>query len=891
MTRRPASRSGNGPAPIPATRIEQVPEQQQTRFIDVTRSEDRSATVVIPDHADHEPTQLLDAPAAHTQAMRPPTAVPGTARAARQPGRLRTNLPDDLLQRYRPLYNLKVSAGQADLVRAIRLADDMDVVVKLYKSSTQLDRDVLQRLYRANPKHVVRLLEHGQSQGEPWEVQEFCRHGNLAEYCIQQGGRLPSPVVREIVVQLTEAVGHVQALGITHRDLKPANILVRSIEPHFDLVLTDFGVAADQVATVMMQTVAATWPWAAPEVHTKGQVARPIDWWALGAIIHQLYTGHHLLAGPDGRMPNDREQRATIVDGRYTAEAMGTGRWRDLVDGLLSYHPRDRWGYDQVRAWLAGKDPLVVRTQPIDSQPVVARPRAATFVLNGRRVSNGATLVAAIRAGWEEAYRLLAEPISPQFEQWLRTVPGGAEALAAMRLEQSVGGRWVRLQAAFDPGQPLEYRGLRLDQTQLELMIGLAKRWHAKAKPEVQAAHDWLARVRDERVLRAAAAVLDGEWADDFAQADALLDRWRWQAAEVQQRVPVAPLQGLVEERDSEELAGSFAVALGLGDDRDTLRQASRRARKRTPTQLPWAEDLAEVVRSAEEDDRGLVLAADAVLAEVDQRSTELVRQRKSQHRTWRRQLRRQTAHMRREQLARQLPTRLVLGALYAGGSGAVIGLFSGDMQGAAIAALIVYGITAIGITVASATEWFTGNTPSGLRRAGTWIGLAFGLAPWFGPVNLQEVTLYGWAPLGLGAGWAAGSLANHLLNRAVERRPVAPRGLRPLAGFTGTLVALGLPAGVSALLFQDGSGILGADAWRFASPLPLVDPFGLADQPTLVAGLSGVAIILQLAAVRLGRLARPLGVTAALVAGLLGLLVLLGQPTNLLWGLIASYW
>ena len=374
-------------------------------FTRVDDSSDASATVVVPgslnEAADRQPTDVLPTGVTPDTPDRRPTAVlgpvhpvdagpiipptrlaptrveaPADTGSRMVPGRLRTNLPDDLLGRYQPLYDLKVFGGQADLVRCTRRSDGADVVVKLYKSAAQLDREVLGRLYRADHRHVVRLLEHGQSGGEPWEVQEFCPLGNLAEYRAEMGGRLDPASCRAVLQQLTDAIAHVHGLGITHRDLKPANVLVRAVHPQLDLVLTDFGVAADQVATVLMQTVAASWPWAAPEVHTKGQVASAIDWWALGAIMHQLLTGRHLLAAADGALPSDKEQRAIIVDGRYTTDTIGDPRWRNLVDGLLAYQPADRWTERQVRDWLAGGNPPVVRTVPLASlRPPVAASR------------------------------------------------------------------------------------------------------------------------------------------------------------------------------------------------------------------------------------------------------------------------------------------------------------------------------------------------------------------------------------------------------------------------------------------------------------------------------------------------------------------------------------
>lgn len=445
--------------------------------------------------------------------------------------RLRTYLPDELVARYEPIHNLSVSAGQADLVLARDRTSREDVVVKLYRNAEQLDHEVMERLYSADTAHVVRLVEHGESDGEPWEVQEYCALGTLTDYRLQQGGRLSETQARAAVKELADAIHHIHGLHITHRDLKPENILVRALDP-LDLVLTDFGVAAEQIATVQLQTVAASWVWAAPEVHTKGAVSRDIDWWAMGAIVHQLLTGRHPLSSSDGRLPGDfKVIRAGVVDGLYSTETVAEERWRNLIDGLLSYEPTQRWGYEQVRAWLDGDDPEAVRTSPLAVQLRAARnappeeTREHLLVWNGAAIRTGLELVEAMRADWRQASEFLDRWPDGPLRDWLLTRPEGQVLVQVMDLESNGAGRLIRLQARFDPDGPLQLMGQAVNDESVNKAIQAVKNWSPESAGQVGQAHVWLGAIRDQHVFKSIAGAVEAD-SGRLIKADELLDVW-----------------------------------------------------------------------------------------------------------------------------------------------------------------------------------------------------------------------------------------------------------------------------------------------------------------------------------------------------------------------------
>ena len=85
------------------------------------------------------------------------------------------------------------------------------------------------------------------------------------------------------------ALEHIHAQNIVYRDLKPENILVDE-EGH--IKLSDFGLSKiTEVSEDLTYTVCGTPEYVAPEIVENEGHNKNIDWWSLGVLLFEMYTG------------------------------------------------------------------------------------------------------------------------------------------------------------------------------------------------------------------------------------------------------------------------------------------------------------------------------------------------------------------------------------------------------------------------------------------------------------------------------------------------------------------------------------------------------------------------------------------------------------------------
>ena len=105
---------------------------------------------------------------------------------------------------------------------------------------------------------------------------------------------LPEDTIRNVMFQILEGLAHMHKHGFFHRDMKPENLLVSKNT----VKLADFGLAREIRSRPPYTDYVSTRWYRAPEVLLRSvNYNSPIDLWACGAIMAELYTFRPLFPG------------------------------------------------------------------------------------------------------------------------------------------------------------------------------------------------------------------------------------------------------------------------------------------------------------------------------------------------------------------------------------------------------------------------------------------------------------------------------------------------------------------------------------------------------------------------------------------------------------------
>ena len=121
----------------------------------------------------------------------------------------------------------------------------------------------------------------------PYLVMELCPGGSLTKW-LKPENRPSEERVRQVGLQIADALAAAHASGVLHRDVKPANILIDS---HGSPRLADFGLAAVEGAEADPEELWVSPAWAPPEVFRMQPATEAGDVYSLAATLYALLAG------------------------------------------------------------------------------------------------------------------------------------------------------------------------------------------------------------------------------------------------------------------------------------------------------------------------------------------------------------------------------------------------------------------------------------------------------------------------------------------------------------------------------------------------------------------------------------------------------------------------
>ncbi|XP_057881096.1 cyclin-dependent kinase-like 2 isoform X1 [Melospiza melodia melodia] len=179
-------------------------------------------------------------------------------------------------------------SGQIVAVKKFLESDDDAAVRKIALREIKL-------LKQLRHENLVNLLDVCKRKKRWYLVFEFVDHTMLNDLEDSPNG-LDFERVRKYLFQIMRAIAFCHSHNIIHRDIKPENILVSQSGV---VKLCDFGFARPLATSGEAYTdyVATRW-YRAPELLVgDSKYGRPVDVWAVGALITEMLTGEPLFPG------------------------------------------------------------------------------------------------------------------------------------------------------------------------------------------------------------------------------------------------------------------------------------------------------------------------------------------------------------------------------------------------------------------------------------------------------------------------------------------------------------------------------------------------------------------------------------------------------------------
>ena len=170
---------------------------------------------------------------------------------------------------------------------------------ELMRKASQKEMDFLQKVNEADPqdkRHIVRLLGSFDHKGHLCIIFEHMSK-NLRDLLKEEtnGHGLALPAVRTYARQMFLGLQHLQNCQIIHLDLKPDNVLVSADKK--TVKLADFGTAVDKRDVIERTEYLVSRFYRAPEIILGMDIGYPVDMWAVGCTVYELWTGKILFTG------------------------------------------------------------------------------------------------------------------------------------------------------------------------------------------------------------------------------------------------------------------------------------------------------------------------------------------------------------------------------------------------------------------------------------------------------------------------------------------------------------------------------------------------------------------------------------------------------------------
>lgn len=197
------------------------------------------------------------------------------------------------------LLNKIGEGGMASVYNAFDQRDEKNVAIKVilpskHNSETFIKLFENEAIAMANLNHtnIVKVLDYGLDNGQPYLVMDYIYGGTLKEAMKEA---FPWDIAASILAPIARALDyiHKQENKIVHRDVKPSNIL---LDEDYNPYLSDFGIiklleSKDEMENSAIGVGVGTPDYMSPEQGMGKEVDFRADIYSLGLVFYEMATG------------------------------------------------------------------------------------------------------------------------------------------------------------------------------------------------------------------------------------------------------------------------------------------------------------------------------------------------------------------------------------------------------------------------------------------------------------------------------------------------------------------------------------------------------------------------------------------------------------------------
>ena len=197
----------------------------------------------------------------------------------------------------------KLGDGTYGEVYLAQISDTNEIVAikkmkrKYYSWDECLKLREIEALRKLSHPNIIKLKEVIRENDELFMIFEYMKE-NLYDY-LKRKVKLNNATVKHVTYQMLQGLKGIHQKGFFHRDMKPENLLLNDNGQEPPTVkVADFGLARNIRSKPPYTDYVSTRWYRAPEVLLQSRnYSAPIDIWAVGCIIPELFTGRPLFPG------------------------------------------------------------------------------------------------------------------------------------------------------------------------------------------------------------------------------------------------------------------------------------------------------------------------------------------------------------------------------------------------------------------------------------------------------------------------------------------------------------------------------------------------------------------------------------------------------------------